>query len=747
MAIVPPGMGSGADLVWGVTGSRFQVQCSRLVGVENEAAVRELRRQRFRLADGVVASPQQHRGEAGYHLHHTGRGEFFAIGSNEAALLSLLDGRRSFAEVISLAARALGPQAPTEAAALQFCTRLFKSGVLVLQDDQTTHHAASEPRRRPLWNPFWMQLPLGSPDRRLAAALPLVRWLLHPVTAVVSVGLVVTALLLIGIDWPRFRASAGEVFSRDNWLWLGLAWLGLKLLHESAHGLACKHHGGEVRDVGVILVLLAPMAYVDVTSSWSFRSKWQRMHVAAAGMWAELTAAAIAVIVWTRTSSVETAHLLHNVILMAGMTTLLFNLNPLMRFDGYYLLSDFLGIPNLAPRGAAAVRQCVLRWLCGTPRSGVIETGATATIVLAYGAAAALWRVLVAGGLLLAAAVMFHGAGVLLTLVGLLLWVGAPLWRGLKALREMLQDDPVAVLRGTVFGGSAAALLGLSLAWLPNPIGATAPGVIDFAEASHVRAPVDGFVAEIRVHEGEHVEAGAELFVLANEPLVNELRELEIALRESEVRRLAAVNTDEPGEGQIEAALQVSLESRRRERQQQVEQLSIHAPQAGYVIARRLAERAGGYVRAGEELCVLGDDARKEVVLAVDQPMLRRIAVGQYLQVRTGAAEAVTGELARIRPRAELTAPHPSLNAVHGGPLANCEAPASDSDADSLSLVEPVVDARLTLDSATARRLAAGQLCVASTHAKPESLGVGLYRAARGWMADRIADAEAASGQ
>ncbi|MCA9054115.1 MAG: biotin/lipoyl-binding protein [Planctomycetaceae bacterium] len=533
-------------------------------------SVHELRCQRFKLADGVVASAQQHRGRAGYHLQHPSRTEFFHVSDHEAALLSLMDGRRTFAAVISITARTLGADAFSEEVATELCLRLLKAGLLTIAGNSETLRSAGEnsSRRAGGWNPFWMQFPLFNPDGLLQALLVVCRWVFHPAAVVGSLVVTGWAGSVLWTDWDRFASSGAQVFSPDNWIWLGLAWLCLKVIHELAHGLACRYYGGDVSKLGVVLVLFAPMAYVDVTSSWNLRSRWQRMHIAAAGMWAELTIAAVAVLIWSHTESVRTAHLLHNVIVMAGVTTLLFNLNPLMRFDGYYLLSDALGIPNLAGRGAAAVQQLLRRCLFGERFPASTSDGHERMLVLLYGVSASLWRVVVSVGLTIAAAVMWHGAGIVLALLGMILWWGLPLLRGFAAVRTVAQQSPAAAGRGLVVGAMAVAAVVAPLSLLPNPRGTSAPGIVDYADARHIRAAAEGFLERIHVGDGQRVEAGDLLFELSNDELTNELIDLEIEWQESEVRRLAAVNAGKLGEAQIELGQQAAIEERLREREQ-----------------------------------------------------------------------------------------------------------------------------------------------------------------------------------
>ena len=125
-------------------------------------------------------------------------------------------------------------------------------------------------------------------------------------------------------------------------------WVVLKLIHELAHSLVCKKYGGRVASCGILVLLMIPMPYVDVTSSWRFENKWKRILTSAAGMLSEVFVAAIACYVWANSQPGPIQYHAGNVIITASLHTLLFNINPLMRFDGYYMLADWLEIPNLS---------------------------------------------------------------------------------------------------------------------------------------------------------------------------------------------------------------------------------------------------------------------------------------------------------------------------------------------------------------------------------------------------------------
>ena len=312
------------------------------------------------------------------HVEDLRSGQFFRIGAAEFELLSRFDGQRPWPEVVRDANQSLGRQAFNEAevqSILQWAMqrRLLTTDVTGDSVTQAVEHRDIAPRSK--WNPLFIRVPFGRPDKLVERLLPWTGWLFGPAASVVWLILVGLAVNEVVANWDRFRAAGVEVFVPTNWLSLGLAWLFLKVLHETAHALVCKRHGGEVRDVGVALILFAPVAFVDVTSCWRFASRWPRIHTALAGIYVEIACAALAVLMAGQTTSLETRSFLDNVAVMASLTTLLFNINPLSRFDGYYVLADLCRVHNLYARGRLAARQFLRRWFVGSSSHSQTTSG------------------------------------------------------------------------------------------------------------------------------------------------------------------------------------------------------------------------------------------------------------------------------------------------------------------------------------------------------------------------------------
>ncbi len=386
--------------------------------------------------------------------------------------------------------------------------------------------------------------------------------------------------LMLAARWRRFTDDTQLVLHRDNWIWLLTTWILLKCIHEAAHAIACKRHGGRVREMGVILILFAPMAYVDVTSSWRISSKWRRMQVAAAGMYIELLVAAAAIYWWSVTDSPFWSHLAHNIIVTAGLATILFNANPLMRFDGYYLVSDLLEIPNLYSEGAQRLHDAG-RWLFfGERAMRPRAQGARGLLITAYGAAAACWRIVVCASLLIAASALWQGAGVALAGIAIAMWLSSILQKTFAELQRRLTEQPAGLARAA--GITLVCLAGVGIAWarIPAPGFVTAPGVVEFQDVEVVRSKADGFVQHVLALDGQTVAQGDPIIVLENRELDLRVKDLQLAILQTKLRQRQASDQQRPAASQIEQRNLQAQQEQLAELLLQQEQLHIRARQA-----------------------------------------------------------------------------------------------------------------------------------------------------------------------
>jgi len=203
-----------------------------------------------------------------------------------------------------------------------------------------------------------------NPQRFLNAAYPWVRWCFSPIAVLLTCALMVTALVLVLLHPAEVHQRLPDLQSwlQPRQLWLVAAVLaGAKLLHELGHAFACKHFGGECREMGLLLLVFTPCLYCDVSDAWMIPNRWRRAAVDAAGMYVEGALAAASTLVWWNSEPGWLNRICLMVMGVCGVSTLVFNGNPLLRYDGYFILSDVLNVPNLWQRSRAAVQSTAAR--------------------------------------------------------------------------------------------------------------------------------------------------------------------------------------------------------------------------------------------------------------------------------------------------------------------------------------------------------------------------------------------------
>lgn len=702
---------------------------------ESDLSQEELSQTLLTLADDLTFTPQQGNERTYYHIKQPSRSRFFRIGWAEYVLISHLDGKTTIAEAVSRTVATLEQEAFTESEAAAVCTWLIENE-LVVERAALRHNSRRQGRGfKGLFNPFWMKIPLTNPDRILQTLANWFGWLHSWPILLLSILCWILAGTAVFLHGPGFTAPSQGVLAPTNWLWLGVGWFGLKLIHELSHGILCKRYGGDVPEVGVILVLFAPLFYVDTTSSWGFRSRWQRMHVAAAGMIAEFNVAALCVFWWFQTDSLFVAHILFTVVFIATVATVLFNANPLMRSDGYYLFSDFVNIPNLSFNGTQYLKGILSSWFLGTPRPNFAWQGVKGIIVRAFGVFAFLWRIVVLSGLIIAASFLFHGAGLLLAALACLAWVALPLAKGL----QLLAQETLRNLRlGLRFAFSLAIGLGIGiLVWdfIPWPGSRQAHGMIEYAPVSVVRAEVAGFVEEVLVETNQMVQKGEILARLRNDDLNSQCQDLEIQIEQSIIKTHKHLDKGEIALSQIEQQNREALEKRLAELDLRRNCLFVRAPMNGRVMARELAWLPHKYLNEGDPVLEIGDPDHKELKIAVSQRDIStfRKHLGAKIPIRLRSGNTIPGELTRLDPRAIDLPPHPALCAPRGGPLAVISKP-HDAESETEKLAEPHFQGTLALSSETSHLVDAGQVGAALIREENDTLGRVGYRHIARWL-------------
>ena len=634
-------------------------------------------------------------GESAYMVHDPVAGESFQFSSEEHALLTALRQPVSLRLLQREIETAFAPRRATVEQIQDFIHRLYDQGLLVGEipgRGEELRQRGRRQSRRERWANLLQVLSIrvggfdaGPVVDRLYAAI---RWafsraMLLTLAALAIVSLVVT----IG----RASSIAGSLNGLSDlarpgyWpLWLA-AVAAVKVCHEFGHALACRHFGARPREMGVLLLAGMPTLFCDVSDAWRLPSKWRRIGVSAGGMFVELLIAAVAAIVWSRTAPGIVHAIALSLLIVCSVGTLMINANPLLRYDGYYILSDLLEVPNLAERSRGLIGGAWRRWLLNEPAAADPWLSPTKRRALwLYAIGSKVYMALVLSGLFILMLrvarphqlqnVVYAIAAVVLA--GMLLGPALATWRLATnpAARARLRWDRAA---------ASAVLLAVATAaiyFMPMERRVVAPLVIVPADAHPLFAVAAGEL-KFAVAEGAEVAAGAVVVKLSNPELELALVEAEGALREQRVRlrQLQTLQATSPADARQLPAARAELaaaEAQLAEHQTLVDSLTIRAPHAGRVVAApprqidlRLgqqlppwhgsplaADNLGAWIEASTPLCVIASGKGAVAWAGVEQADAPAVAAGQTVRLLVDEQPfaPLNGRVTQVARRARL---------------------------------------------------------------------------------------------
>lgn len=618
------------------------------------------------------------RGGVWYVMQDNQTGRHFRVSAAAHAMLSLMDGHRTLGEIFGRVARHLGADRPSQGETVQLLVQLHRSDLLATSlppDLMELDRRASTQRSRTRWatlrNPLALRLPLWAPDRFLTRTAPFIRPLCHPLAAVLAVAIVLAGAVLAAMNWAALASNvADRVFASDNVLLLALLYPVAKALHEAGHAYAVKLAGGDVPEVGLMILVLFPVPYVDASASAAFPDAWRRILVSGAGMAVELVIAGLASIAWTLLDPGPARATALDLMLLCGVSTLLFNGNPLLRFDGYYMLCDLIAIPNLDTRARKHLLALLRRHVLGmTEARGAAEAPGEAGWLSGFGLLSTLYRLGMMVSIVLIISTKLFFVGIALAAGSLLQMVAVPLWRALRYLligRE-LQGRRTRALLGV---GGLGALLALLLFLVPAPHALIMQGAVWIPLEAVVRAGADGVVSEISPADVA-VQPGAPLFRLDDPVAAVRLETLvaEVAVQRA---RFDAVNQIDPVQARLvtdEVARSIAAQDRAQE---QLAGLNVLASRAGMFVVPQLATLRGRFVHKGDVLgYVLGgaDVTVHAVVPQAELELVRGHTVAVGVLLASDMDHTLPARMLRQTPSALEEPPAPALAQQGGGPM------------------------------------------------------------------------------
>ena len=399
--------------------------------------------------------------------------------------------------------------------------------------------------------------------------------LFSPAGAVAWLVVVGTGLATVLGEWGRVRDQSQGILDPGNLLPLYLAFAFTKLVHEFGHAFACRRYGGEVHAMGVTLLVFTPVPFVDATAAWAFRERRKRVLVGLAGMIPELFLAGLAAIVWARTGTGFVSGIAYNIMFVASVSTVIFNANPLLRFDGYYILSDLTDTPNLQQRAAGQCVHLIETHLFGGRNStSPAHSPREAWLLALFGVAGWAYRLFVTWTLILLVADKYFGLGLIAAAVA---FVGSFVAPVIGAVRYLAREPRLEQVRRRAVTVAVAAAAGvvLLLAAVPFPHRFRAPGVLRAQNHTKVIAAVAGYLDAPPLPSRTVVRTGDPLLRLVNPEL-----DFEIAAAAAEREQTLAQ------ERQMESETPAGIEPARRRLEEVEERLAkLRADQAALEFA------------------------------------------------------------------------------------------------------------------------------------------------------------------
>ena len=689
---------------------------------------------------------------------------YFRFQDEEFAILQMIDGHTSLDEIKERFEAEFPPQKITVEELQQFVGTLHRSGLIVADVPGQGHQLRkrrderrSRELRSTLSNVLAIRFKGIDPERLLNWLEPRFGWVFSLPAFLCVMALALAALTLVTVEFDVFQSKLPafhQFFTVKNAIWLGVAMAVSKVLHEFGHGLSCKHFGGECHEMGVMILVLTPCLYCNVSDSWMLPNKWHRAAIGAAGMYVEVFLASVATFVWWFSEPGMLNHLALSTMFVCSVSTIVFNGNPLLRYDGYYILSDITEIPNLRQKATDILNRKMGHWCLGLePPEDPFLPQRNQWFFALYSVAAAAYRWLVVLGIMWFLYKVWEPYH--LEIIGQVIALAAvwglaiqPLWRLGKFF--WVPGRLYQVKRARFYTTLALAIAALAAVVLvPLPYRIYCPLEVEPRDPELVYVRVPGKLEAAHVKPGEHVQPGQTLAELSNydidlsiAQLVGERNEYAAqldTLRRASYKDLAAQHQIPA----IEEKLQVATEQLAR-REEDRRRLTLTAAGSGTVLPppdkplppdarERLAgwsghpmseKNLGCWLQAGELFCQIGDPRQLEAHIVVDQADIDFVTAGQRVQICLDAhpGRIFEGTISDIADSELKTGPRRLTNKAGG------ELPTKTDESGREVPLSTSYLARVPLPDDDDGLLHIGLRGRAKIHAPPRTLGQRLWR-------------------
>lgn len=631
---------------------------------------------RPKLRPDLRISEQTVAGETSYVIKVEETSSYNRYGATEYELLTLCDGTRTPPE-IAQAMTERHPDSPLdESEVLEFIDgiepamwerSLGEKNLAVLERIRDERKGRIDQS-----SVLYISFKAWDPNKTLAWLDTYLSWMYTTGFVIFSVVLFIVAGSLMASDWTRIQQDTGALYSFANksaydiWMfWILLLVLGS--IHEFGHGLTCKHFGGDVHQMGFLLIYFTPAFFTDTTDILLFDRGSRRQWVVFAGIWIELVICGLAALVWHFSLPGTLVNdIAYKTMLLSGIQGAFLNLNPLIKADGYYALSQFLDIDNLREDAFAFLRGWARKYLLFQDIDLPTATRRQRRIFFIFGISAIVYSTTLVFLVVVFLKNVFISKlgdtwGYLATAAVIYFFARKGLKKALPTIRAWLRQKKEESMSWKMTRAQGFVLVGVALLLLvpPIPSKVSTGFVLEPGRDAHVRAQSPGMVTQVLVHQGDAVKAGQLLAVLQNPEIEADARVLsqQLALASSDLR--GDEGRSDLGEAARSSRDRMRLQEELEVAQKRVEALEIRAPFAGVVTTPEVEQRVGEFLAAGSELCHLADRSTMKARILVRDWELAEIKQGAPAQVKVVPFpfRTYSGQVERILPAATSDRP------------------------------------------------------------------------------------------
>jgi len=636
---------------------------------------------RPRLRGHVEIHHHIYRDELWYLIQDHITGRFHRFTPETYTVIGLMDGRKTLDQIWEIACERLGDSMPPQDEIIRLLGQLYQADVIQanLPPDMGELHKRQRKVRHnrllaKLKSPLAIKIPLWDPNRFLEKSDWIAHMLFSPLGWLVWLSMVGLGAVLAGIHWEVLTENlADRVLALENLLLLWLVYPIVKGIHELGHGYAVRRWGGEVHEMGIMFLVFIPVPYVEASASYAFGNKYHRMLVGGVGILTELFLAAVAMVVWVLVEPGAVRVLAFNVMLICGISTVLFNGNPLLRFDAYYVLADLLEIPDLGRKSNRQLGYLLKHYLLGLrDEAPPARSNREGFWLILYSISAFAYRMFIMLTIALFVASKLFIIGILLAIWSIYGFLFHPLF---KLIKDLSMDERLKKKRVRLFSitSGVLAMLILLLFWTPLPKMTVAEGVLWIPGDQRIVVATRGTVDELLVTDGMEVKAGMPLIRLSNQELEAKMSIAQGRLQELMARLRISQSENRVTESQLIEEEILRLRKQLEQLNERLQLLLVHSPQDGVFHFSRPDRLQGRFLNRGEALGYILLPGEQRVRVLVDQEEVDA-ARGDVQEVSVRFSEqfeqVYPARLIREIPSAHRELPSLALSVDGGGKFA-----------------------------------------------------------------------------